>query len=69
MFAFSPRLQELGRDVQGMEGGKEEWEVIVYLMRLQRACRRRPLRAGSFYFAAAYIIRRKRPSLIGFCLC
>lgn len=52
-----------------MEGGKEEWEVIVYLMRLQRACRRRPLRAGSFYFAAAYIIRRKRPSLIGFCLC
>lgn len=38
-----------------MEGGKEEWKVIVYLMRLQRAYRR-PLRAGSFYFAAAYII-------------
>ena len=55
MFAFSPCLQELGRDVQGMEGGKEEWKVIVYLMRLQRAYRR-PLRAGSFYFAAAYII-------------
>lgn len=31
-----------------MEGGKEEWKVIVYLIRLQRACRR-PLARGSFY--------------------
>ena len=29
-FAFARRIQELERHVQGMDGGREEWKVIVH---------------------------------------